>query len=73
MRLLIPVFTLTGTAASAHPGHIVDAAGHNHWVAGIALGAAGIAIALGALKGRKDKSKPGGSRKPEAQAEEQPA
>lgn len=67
MRLLTFALILTATTANAHPGHLVDAAGHNHWVAGIALGAAGIAIALGALKGRKAKQKS------EPQAEEQSA
>ncbi|MFZ3580600.1 DUF6732 family protein [Loktanella sp. DJP18] len=67
MRLLTLVLIFTTTSAAAHPGHLVDAAGHNHWVAGIALGAAGIAIALGALKGRKDK------KKSEPKGEEQPA
>ncbi len=67
MRLLTAILILTGTTAAAHPGHLVDAAGHNHWVAGIALGAAGIAIALGALKGLKAKAKS------ELQPEEQAA
>ena len=67
MRLLTLALILTGHGAAAHPGHLVDQAGHNHWVAGIALGAAGIAIALGALKGRREK------KKAEAKAEEQPA
>ena len=44
-------------AAHAHPGHLVDAAGHNHWVAGAAIGTA-IAVGVwGALKGRRKKSK----------------
>ena len=68
MRLMTLILALTASAASAHPGHLVDQAGHNHWVAGIALGAAGIAIALGALKGRREKKM-----KDEAKAEEQPA
>lgn len=43
-------------AANAHPGHLVDAAGHNHWVAGAAIGAA-IAVGVwGALKGRRKTS-----------------
>ena len=67
MRLMTLILALTASAASAHPGHLVDQAGHNHWVAGIALGAAGIAIALGALKGRREK------KKAETKAEEQPA
>jgi len=28
MRLLTTILTLTATTASAHPGHLVDAAGH---------------------------------------------
>ena len=63
MRLLTLALILTAPAASAHPGHLTDAAGHNHWVAGIALGAAAIAIVLGALKGRKAKT----ARDPEPQ------
>ncbi|MCF7697732.1 DUF6732 family protein [Loktanella sp. M215] len=65
MRLLTLILIATGSAASAHPGHLVDAAGHNHWVAGIALGAAGIAIVLGALKDRKGKA----ARDPEPEAQ----
>ena len=37
--------------AAAHPGHMADLAGHDHWVAGAAIGLA-IALGLwGALKG----------------------
>lgn len=50
---------LTGAAAPAfaHPGHIAGLAGHDHWVAGAAIGAA---VAIGVwsvLKGRR-KTKP---------------
>lgn len=38
--------------AVAHPGHLAEAAGHDHWVAGIAIGAA---IALGLWAGLKAK------------------
>ncbi len=45
-------FPLVAGAAQAHPGHLVDAAGHDHWMAGAAIGAA-IAVGIwGALKGR---------------------
>lgn len=57
MRAMTAILILTGTGAAAHPGHIVDTAGHNHWVGGILLGAAGIAAAVGLWKGRKDKPK----------------
>lgn len=39
--------------AIAHPGHMIEVAGHNHWLAGVAIGAA-IGIALwGFAKGKK--------------------
>jgi len=58
MKLLLPACSLGFLAAAtapapAHPGHLADMAGHDHWVAGAAIG---LAIALGvygALKGRK--------------------
>jgi hypothetical protein len=40
-------------AAHAHTGHIADVAGHNHWLAGVAIGAAaGIAL-WQTLKGKR--------------------
>lgn len=39
-------------SASAHPGHLIEAAGHDHWAAGVAIGAA-IAISIwGAIKAK---------------------
>jgi len=49
---------LTPISSEAHVGHLVDAAGHDHLLAGAAIG---IAIAIGvagALKGRADDSEP---------------
>ncbi|WP_377510871.1 DUF6732 family protein [Octadecabacter sp. R77987] len=43
---------LFATSASAHPGHIADVAGHDHWVAGAAVGIAVLVGLWGALKGR---------------------
>ena len=40
--------------AFADPGHIIASGGHDHWVAGIARGAAIAVAALGWLKGRED-------------------
>jgi len=40
--------------ARAHPGHLADLAGHDHWAAGAAIGLAVVIGLLGALKGRKD-------------------
>lgn len=43
---------LAPLAATAHPGHLADVAGHDHIAAGVAIGLAiGVAI-WGALKGR---------------------
>ncbi|WP_108259699.1 DUF6732 family protein [Mangrovicoccus ximenensis] len=50
-------------AALAHPGHLADLAGHSHWVAGAAVGAAILVGLWAGLKGR--------GRKDEAGAEEQ--
>lgn len=61
---LLPRFCVTGLAvasaapAGAHPGHLADLAGHDHWVAGAAIGLA-IALGLyGALKGKKAQDAP---------------
>ena len=61
---------LAAGPAFAHPGHLADVAGHDHWVAGAARGAA-IAIAVwGAIKGKsEDKSEA----EPETDAEPQEA
>lgn len=48
-------FTVSGSAAIAHPGHWADVAGHDHWVAGAAIGLAGLAAIWGALRGKKAK------------------
>lgn len=56
MRGLLTVLLIcAGSTALAHPGHWADAAGHDHWVAGVAIGLAGLAALWGALKGKKEK------------------
>ncbi len=66
MRLFLTLIaTLAASAASAHPGHLIEAAGHNHWVAGAALGLAGALGIWQAIKGRKKAAKPA----PEAEKE----
>ncbi len=56
MRLLLTsILVMTGSAAAAHPGHWAEAAGHDHWAAGIAIGLAGLAALWGAAKGKKEK------------------
>ncbi len=54
MKPLAIVFALTATPAFAHLGHLGEAAGHGHWIAAGALGAAALAAWL-AAKGRKAK------------------
>ena len=49
--------------ALAHPGPLVEAAGHNHWLAGAALGAAVVIGAWAAIRGL---------RRPAAEAEAEP-
>lgn len=46
---------LVPTAASAHPGHFADLAGHSHWIALGALAAAGALTAW--IAGQKDKNR----------------
>jgi len=56
LPLTLPLTLFAAGSANAHPGHLVDAAGHDHWVAGAAIGAA-IAVGLwGALKGKRKTS-----------------
>ena len=52
----------------AHPGHLAGLAGHDHWVAGAAIGAAVAAGIWAALKGRrKPKSDPDTADTPQPQ------
>ena len=54
MIRLTALFCLLPGLASAHLGHVGDLAGHDHWVAGAAIGIAVVVGVYGALKGRKD-------------------
>lgn len=51
--LLTLIAMLPAGAAMAHPGHLVEAAGHNHWIGLAALGAAIAVTGWALLKGRK--------------------
>ncbi|MEJ6403431.1 DUF6732 family protein [Yoonia sp. 2307UL14-13] len=54
MRVLLSLMMVfAGSAAVAHPGHWGELAGHDHWVAGAAIGLAGLAAIWGALKGKQ--------------------
>lgn len=53
-KLLTFLLMLSPSAAYSHVGHLGDVAGHDHWVAGVAIGTAiGVAI-WGVLAGKKD-------------------
>lgn len=55
MRYMLTVlFILTAGSAAAHPGHLIELAGHDHWVGGAAIGIAILAGLWGAVKGGKD-------------------
>jgi len=53
-RFFVVALISIAAPASAHIGHLGEAAGHDHWVAGIAIGVAiGVSI-WGALKGKTE-------------------
>ncbi|MFQ1699280.1 DUF6732 family protein [Loktanella agnita] len=67
MRILISLpMIFAASAASAHPGHWGELAGHDHWVAGAAIGLAGLAAIWGALKGKNKDPEP--EQEPEEEA-----
>lgn len=49
---LIAFLAGMATPLAAHPGHLIEAAGHSHWGALIALGGA-VAVGIWAAKGKK--------------------
>ncbi|WP_456391354.1 DUF6732 family protein [Profundibacter sp.] len=53
MKLIMTlVFAGLAGPVLAHPGHIIDLAGHNHWLAVAAIAAAAAAALWQAKKGR---------------------
>ena len=68
-QILTLALVVPAGGAQAHPGHIADVAGHDHWVIGAAIGAIVLAGVLGALKG---KPKPEEA-EPETETEGEPA
>lgn len=56
-RAFILILIITSSTAHAHPGHWGELAGHDHWIAGAAVGVAGLAAIWGALKGKKAQTK----------------
>lgn len=47
--LLATLIAALPGAALAHPGHVVEAGGHTHWVALVILGGLGLALAVWGL------------------------
>lgn len=61
-------------AASAHPGHLAELAGHGHWVAGAAIGAAILVGIWAGLKGKQSSAEAEASDEgAEAEPESEPA
>lgn len=59
MTRLAILFAMLATPAFAHVGHVGEVAGHGHWIAVGALGAAALAAWLAAKsRGKKAQSKP---------------
>ncbi len=72
MRTLLTLtFVMLATSSAAHPGHLIELAGHDHWAAGIAIGLAGLAGIWGAIKGGKKEESSDDD--PEAELEEEAA
>ncbi|MFY0692676.1 MAG: hypothetical protein JXR14_12230 [Paracoccaceae bacterium] len=55
MKALVPFCAglLMASPAVAHVGHVGELAGHDHWVAGAAIGVAAAITLWGVLKGKK--------------------
>lgn len=70
----LPVSIMTSlvfvTAAHSHTGHLADLAGHDHWVAGAAIG---VAIALGIWGALKGGGSEGTNQAEDGDTEENPA
>jgi len=65
--IIIAAAALAPAAASAHPGHLAEVAGHGHWLGAAAIGAA---IAIGLWQALKER--PRKAEDDEADASEEP-
>lgn len=61
------IFVFAAGPAVADPGHLAGLGGHDHWIAGIAIGAAIAAGLWGALKGKPEEEAEAKTDEPEAQ------
>lgn len=78
MRALLILMTALPGAAYAHIGHLGELAGHDHWIAGVAVGAAAAVTLWGLLKGKAQDTDPEADQADEdgadaPETEEQPA
>lgn len=72
MRFLIITILAAGPAA-ADPGHLSGLAGHDHWVAGIAIAGAIAAAIWGATKGKSADEADNAEEEPDQDADVQEA
>lgn len=61
------VLTLSAGLAHADPGHLIGVAGHDHWLAAGAIGAAIAAGIWGAVKGKRDDNQEEAEAEPETE------
>lgn len=55
MRIFLTIaLMLAGQSAVAHPGHLIEVAGHDHWLAGIAIGIGLVGGLWGILRGEDE-------------------
>lgn len=55
MRIFLTIaLMLAGQSAVAHPGHLIEVAGHDHWLAGIAIGIGLLGGLWGILRGEDE-------------------
>lgn len=73
MRHALFALALSAGSAAAHPGHVADLAGHDHWALGLGLGAIAGAAVIAWLKGGRRDEEPEAADPEEPDAEEEPA
>ena len=55
MRIFLTIaLMLAGQSAVAHPGHLIEVAGHDHWLSGIAIGIGLVGGLWGILRGEDE-------------------
>lgn len=52
-KFAIALAVMVPGTVMAHPGHLADVAGHDHWIAGAAIGTAIVLGLWAGLRGRK--------------------